>query len=136
MKIILEADLSGDISEQTDCFPDVHDEWYAKYVCYAKEHAIIKGYNDGTFKPGQNVIIAEALKISLESFNETIDQSSKTTWYEPYINFVHNNSIFSKYALLPTKEMTRGEMAYLIHQLLLQKEGKIQFTGIRNVKSL
>jgi len=31
--------------------------------------------------------------------------------------------------------MTRGQMAYLVYKLLLEKNGTIQFDGIRDVKS-
>gem|GEM_PF-6361563 len=41
--------------------------------------------------------------------------------YQPYMDFVHNNTIFSKYAVSPTKNITRGEMAFLIHKLMLNK---------------
>ena len=49
------------------------------------------------------------------------------TWYQPYLEFVHNNNIFSKYGFSPTKNITRGEMAYLIHKLMLNKEGSLEF---------
>ena len=44
MKIIVEASTSGDIGNETNCFPDVHSEWFAKYICYAKDHNIVQGY--------------------------------------------------------------------------------------------
>ena len=136
LKIILESSSPNAIGSGSDCFPDVKEEWFARYICYAKEHAIVKGYADGTFKPSQQVTIAEALKMSLETFAVSLDKSSSVR-YQPYIEFVHNNSIFSKYALLPSNLMTRGQMAYLIHQLMLEKEGTKAFTNIRDVnKSL
>jgi len=49
---------------------------------------------------------------------------------------VHNNNIFSKYSLRPDSPMTRGQMAYLAHQLILENEGKRVFTGKRMVSSL
>lgn len=45
-------------------FPDVlMDEWFAKYVAYAKDFEIVGGYVDGTFKPGNNITRAEVAKI-------------------------------------------------------------------------
>lgn len=38
-----------------NCFEDVEDEWFAPYVCYAKEKGWVTGYPDGTFKPENNV---------------------------------------------------------------------------------
>lgn len=134
MKIILEASVEEDIGHRSICFPDVRGDWYAKYVCYAKEKGIIEGYPDGKFKPAQNVNTAEALKMGIESYPVSLG-SANNPWYQKYIDFSHNNNIFSRYSILPQKNMTRGEMAYLIHQLMLDKEGTKKFTGVRNSKS-
>lgn len=122
----------------TNCFRDVQQQRFSSYVCYAKENNIVKGYPDGTFKPWQYVTIAEALKITLEAFNVPVeeDRHNADSWYQPYLDFVHNNTIFSKYSLRPDAYMTRWQMAYLAHQLMLEKEWKRQFTGIRQVASL
>jgi hypothetical protein len=49
------------------CFPDVLDEWFAKYVCYANEMGWVDGYPDGLFKPGDSVNRVEAMKIILNA---------------------------------------------------------------------
>jgi hypothetical protein len=37
MKIVLEASIGNDLDENaSDCFSDVTDQWFAKYVCYGK----------------------------------------------------------------------------------------------------
>ena len=136
MKIILESSIEYDMGTWKNCFDDVYDDRFAKYICYAKEHGMVKWYTDGTFKPMQQVIIAEALKMWLEWFAVDINESHQDDWYQPYIDFVHNNNIFSKYALLPNKNMTRGEMAYLVHQLMLDKNWSKEFTNQRDVDSL
>lgn len=136
MKIILESSISDDLGLRENCFPDVHQEWFAKYVCYAKEYGMVRGYDDGTFQPMKSVIIAEGLKMGLESFAIGVEEAIGSSWYQPYVEFVHDNNIFSKYALLPTKNMTRGEMAYLTYKLMLYKEGNIQFNSIRDVTSV
>ena len=47
-------------------FPDVRvGEWYSKYVAYAKDFGIVSGYDDGKFRPGNNVTRAEVAKIVL-----------------------------------------------------------------------
>lgn len=38
IKIILASSIEGDIGSGNTCFPDVHNEWFATYVCYAKDH--------------------------------------------------------------------------------------------------
>jgi len=136
MKIILQANLGDAVGSWSHCFPDVRDDRYAKYVCYAKEHAIVKWYTDGGFKPTQTVIFVEALKMALETFDVHVRSvSSSEKRYQGYLDFVHDNTIFSKYAYFPSKNITRGEMAYLIHTLMLNRAGTLSFNGVRNVRS-
>ena len=75
--------------------------------------------------------------MALETFDantESVKSGDKR--YQTYLDFVHNNTIFSKYGMSPTRNITRGEMAYLIYKLMLEKDGSIQFTNVRDVKSL
>jgi amicyanin len=63
-------------------------------ILYLKDHGVISGYPDGTFKPDQVVNRAETLKIILlgsgVTVPETIDLEpfrdiSRTEWYAPYV---------------------------------------------------
>ena len=38
-----------------DCFLDVSDEWFAPYICYAKDQEWIEGYSDGNFYPANEI---------------------------------------------------------------------------------
>ncbi len=134
MKIILEASLDEDLGFGRQCFKDVGNDWFAKYVCYAKEKKIVEGYPDGYFRPAQLVNTAEALKMGIESFPVQLG-SAPDPWYQKYIDFSHDNNIFSRYNILPQKEMTRGEMAYLIYQLMMDKAGTKKFTGKHDSRS-
>lgn len=118
-----------------NCFPDVTTQWYAPYVCYAKENWIAKWYPDGTFKPNNNVTIAEALKMTLNTFEVGAIEWSWQQRAVPFFDFVHNNNIFSKYALIQYDLFNRGEMAHLVHLLLLNKEWTKKFTGVRDASS-
>lgn len=65
------------------CFPDVTNEWFAKYVCYAKEQGWIHGYPDGYFRPADLVNEAEMFKMVLEPlFGEEIEQSKSQSDYD------------------------------------------------------
>ena len=58
--------------EYQGLFPDVTaDKWYALYVEAAKELGLINGYEDGTFRPEQNITRAEACTI----VNNTIQRN-------------------------------------------------------------
>lgn len=70
--------------------------------------------------------------MALEAFDMPVAEESTARWYSQYINFVHNNNIFSKYALNPDRAITRGEITYLIHQLLREQQGDITFDNTRS----
>jgi hypothetical protein len=118
VKIILTA-KGFSLTDQTDCFPDIKSHRASAYICTAKENNIIKGYDDGTFKPNQTVTIAEGLKIALGGFAIAIstDTYGKPR-YENYLGFVHDNNILSRYSIYPEQAMTRGMMAYVVNRLL------------------
>ena len=67
----LAAGTDGSIDEYGNCFPDVTDDWYAKYVCYAKEKGWVQGYEEGEFKgrfgPEKFLSKAEMFKILFKS---------------------------------------------------------------------
>jgi len=59
----------------------------------------------------------------LEAFGADVDEStSDAQWYQPYFDFVHDNNIFSKYSMRADMPMTRGQMTYLVQQLMLEKQ--------------
>ena len=107
-------------------FPDVRpDAWYFKHVCAAKEHNIISGYPDGTFKPANTITLAEAAKMIVLRYGDaetanavraSIPQNSQ--WYAAFI--AHLNV---KGAIPPTitsleQHVTRGEVAEMLFHLL------------------
>ncbi|MDZ4216893.1 MAG: S-layer homology domain-containing protein, partial [Candidatus Gracilibacteria bacterium] len=97
------------------------------------EQGIVKGYADGSFKPSSNVLMVEGLKMALETFDLPLTPiKTGQHWFQPYVDFAHENNIFSKYSYIPGRNMSRGELAYLVHQLLLNEKSMKQFTGIRN----
>ncbi len=77
-----------------NCFPDVTDEWFARFVCYGKKQGWIQGYPDGTFKPAQTVNKVEAIKILINSQGILIpylvskapyNDIPLNAWFTPYI---------------------------------------------------
>ena len=128
LKIILEAKIPADwwsIDHVFDCFPDATDQRYAIYVCYAHQESIVKGYPDGTFKPGQEVTVAEWLKMALETFSLPVQEQEWRYRYGAYMDFVHTNNIFSRYAMDPDRSITRGEVAHLVHTLIGMEEWSV-----------
>ncbi len=108
-----------------DCFVDVKDEWFAKYVCAAKEKKIIEGYSDGTFKPGQNINFAEASKIVAKSFALKEGENSKNDpWFRKYVQPLEEKMAIPVSIDYPEKKMTRSEMAEMAWRLKLNIASK------------
>ncbi len=113
---ILIGHLFPDFEESANCFSDVKVDWYAPYICYAKKNGIVDGYSDGTFLPANEINLAEALKIVLESYEPNKDFSSDI-WYEAYLAYaIDQNLLFGIDPFLNHK-LLRAEMAQLIYNL-------------------
>lgn len=127
-----------------NCFSDVKDEWFAPYVCYAKEQGWIEGYPDGSYKPAQNVNRVEAIKMTLNTLILDSEWPSPTEaekafpmpadadmnqWYAPYLHFgiakelLDGNHVTidndNKYYYGPAENMSRKEVAETIFRTSL-----------------
>ncbi|MBU0580402.1 MAG: S-layer homology domain-containing protein [Candidatus Margulisbacteria bacterium] len=101
----------------SNCFPDVRDEWFAPYVCYAKEHRIIEGYSDDTFKPNQNINLAESLKIVLLALEVDLSTNQGTAWFDVYVNTANRDNLLANINPDVGHNVSRGEMAELIYSI-------------------
>ena len=135
LKIILLAANVELSAGQESCFSDVpKEERYVDIVCSAKAMGIVKWYDDWTFKPNQTVTFVEGLKMAIEGFKVQTRDVKSDFWYARYLDFVHQNWIFSQYAYYPEQKLTREMMAHLAIKLLEGLSGSWNYT--RNVESL
>lgn len=125
MKILIEA-IQSDFSKQKltypkDCFSDVPvNDWYAPYVCFAKNQKIISGYSDGTFRPSAEINLAEAVKMIVNAFQlppGTIGEE----WYTVYLNAMGNLNYIPPTFKTLSQTVNRGEMAEMIWRVLEDK---------------
>jgi len=129
LKILVEGTgVSPDLASYNNCFPDVGNEWFASYICYAKANKWISGYPDGTFKPANFVNKAEAIKMLLEIYNEPLYSASLApyddvfsgTWFANYIYTAKTKGLLEETGNLyyPSNNITRGEISENIYRLL------------------
>lgn len=127
LKMVLEAakkyeKIDNEITG-ANCFPDVKDEWFAKYVCTAKELEIISGYPNGNFYPEKEVNFVEASKIVLNAFDAEISMENAENWYQPYVDYL------AKYNNIPNtivgfdNPITRADMACILTSSQYQGAG-------------
>lgn len=130
LKILVEGKGITPNSSYTNCFPDVKNEWFAKYVCYAKEQGWISGYPDGTFRPSSNVNKVEAIKMLLEVFdvdttanpaNGPFSDVPLGAWFTNYIHVAKQLGLLEESGnnYFPSTEITRGGISENIYRLLL-----------------
>jgi hypothetical protein len=121
-----------------NCYPDVREEWYAQYVCYAKNQGWVNGYPDKTFKPDQLVNRVESLKMIFNAYGlpitlgnnkshfTDVDQNS---WYFPYVSAAEQVQLLEETgALSPARLVTRSNVSENIYRAALMEKGNIPTT--------
>jgi len=114
------------------------DEWYWPYVEQALRDEAIEGYPDGTFKPGQCVNRAEALKMAVlgfEIYDENaggdrpdiyVDVMPGNNWFDAYIySAIDRNAVGKDHVTMdeenhifyPGDSMTRKEVAEMLYRI-------------------
>jgi hypothetical protein len=114
-------------------FPDTDSEqWYAPYIGRALKLSVVKGYDDGSFKPAQTVNRAEFLKILFEATNTLVPEVNEvsnapypdvdpTAWFAGYAKFAESKNLVPTNAdggLEPSIGMTRADVAEVIYRLM------------------
>lgn len=131
MKILTEAQgPTPNPDNYNSCFPDVNDEWFAVYVCYAKDKNWIQGYPDGEFKPANQVNKVEALKMIINSQginipgavnDQLFDDVDNSAWYAPFVKSAVDNGLLdvtgSTYGV--DEFITRAEVSENIYRTIL-----------------
>lgn len=116
--------------------------WYAPYIKRAKELDLIRGYEDGTFKPDEPINRVEAIKLLMAAFEFDVDSQAgsssgfndvqKNTWYYASTNFAIKmglidgirlpNGVIQDDAFGPGRNLSRGEMAKMAIKAIELKE--------------
>ncbi|MBT6069081.1 S-layer homology domain-containing protein, partial [Candidatus Peregrinibacteria bacterium] len=120
LKIVIGSlpEFNPDTEDGKNCFSDVKDEWFAKYVCYAEEEGIVSGYSDGTFQPAANINFAEASKIVANAFDiDPSDTDKSDPWYRTFVEPLAERKAIPTSISDLDKSIARGEMAEVIYRV-------------------
>ena len=136
LKILIEAQFGTPGPIHKNCFTDVREQWFAPYVCFAKESEWVEGYQDNTFRPADAVTRAEAIKMLLEVYSDKITLlNASNNINNSYLRDVKNSDWFASYALsakryglitysyndhlfYPHAEMTRGSISRSLYRMI------------------
>lgn len=126
---VVDADFGG--KSFSDCFTDVKDEWFAPFVCYAKEAGWTDGFADGSYKPNDSITKAAVLKIAFQALDyapcEVVevapyDDVVLDAWYAPYACAAKIGGIIPKAGLFNAEhQVTRSELAQIVYNLMEEK---------------
>jgi hypothetical protein len=108
-------------------FPDAPTgEWYSKYMCTALNKSIVRGFNDGKFRPAQKVKKAEFLKMLVVAhgldtgLSYNYNDIKTTDWFSKYAGISQQLDLFpgegSKFN--GNKVLNRWETAVAIYKVL------------------
>lgn len=114
-KIVLES--AGQAPAGGNCFPDVTDQWFAPYVCKAKDLGLVQGYPDGNFKPERPINFVESSKIVTVGLSVPISDSYNEAWYQKYVKAVEGEEAIPPTVATFDQYLDRGEMAEMVYRV-------------------
>lgn len=127
----LPVEDKGDISNFTaknrynsGLFSDVSSKhWFSENVKTTYELGLMKGTGSGTFSPGNNVTLAEAVTLAarIHSIYYTGSDSFSSydggNWYDPYVDYARENNIINTYYNY-SRPATREEFVHILAKAL------------------
>jgi hypothetical protein len=119
LKIVVESKYGNEFEayQNMNCFSDVYsDAWYAKYVCFAKDKNLVEGYNDGSFRPANNINFVEALKIVLIGMG--YDYEEGDPWFRAIVELASEDNFIPLDVDKFDDLFTRGQMAEMITRIM------------------
>ncbi|MGI5949314.1 S-layer homology domain-containing protein [Peptoniphilus sp.] len=117
-------------------YKDLKNHWSEGYVLKGDELGWIKGYEDGTIRPDENMTRAEFITLLASSIDYDINNDSstrfvdlsETSWAEKDILKAERLGLldiaFPDKTLLPNEKITREEAAVLLNHALMIKDLK------------
>jgi len=119
-KFLIEDKQTTELDEyqNQNCFEDVNqNDWFAKYVCWAKDNQWIKGYNDGKeFRPNNPVTLVEAIKMTLKSGDLEYQETSR--WYKGVVDKASQHNLIPFDTDYFQNKLRRDQMADMIARLI------------------
>jgi len=100
--------------------------WAIDSISYLVSKNIVKGYDDGSFKPSQNITRAEFTKIIVSAFGfynpedkANFNDVSNDKWYFSFIGSAQKNGIINGYeggSFMPDALITREDISVIVHR--------------------
>lgn len=130
---VMEDDPMVEELSLENCFSDVMNQWFARYVCYAFQKGWVQGYEDGLFHPERTVSRAEALKMLFAASETPVPARVSggaikysdvfaSAWYAPYVVRAQELGLLEEEEggeFLPDAGRSRAQVVEEIYRLVL-----------------
>lgn len=149
LTIALKVDVSG---FNKACFTDVlATDWFAPYICFAKDAGWVKGYDGGKILPGNQISIAEMLKIVVTAEGwDTSNVASlpypkswkvvEKAWYMPYVKVAYSKFLLYNYRfaenLDPASLLSRKDVIVILFSGILVDTIKVDQYNPKYIQQL
>ncbi len=103
-------------------FSDVSEgDWFYAPVSYLAERGVLRGFEDGTFRPGDTLTEMQLIKLILKPFMpEDVEEPRGSQWWAPYAEFGLREGVLTVADLARMEEAaSRLRVAQLISRLPL-----------------
>jgi len=122
-KLLLAGLHASELQDETECFPDVSNQWFSAPVCAAKRLGWVQGYTDGSFRPHRSISMAEGITLITRSLPQ-MDTSSvvlpegvaEDAWYAAAVRTAIAAGILREPIFEPHRELTRADAAVWIYR--------------------
>ncbi len=110
-------------------YSDIENHWAKDYIIPLVEENVISGYPDGTFRPNNNITVAEFTKLVLSSSKVEIPKS--IPWYRSVIYRAMERMLIreGEFDNYDKRLITRGEMARIIVREMGIEPPKVERTS-------
>lgn len=107
-----------------DSFKDISKHWARNYINIAADLGVLKGYEDGTFRPDAEVSNAEAIVMVLRSLGyQNLERLGYGEWYSGYTKRMYDIGINKGISTFKsfTSPAKRGDVAILWWNMLISR---------------
>ena len=119
-KLLVEALDLKQYGNPISSFLDVnYSDWYYEYVKAAVDNGIIIGYNDGTFRPNNNVSYSEMITMLIRAMGEEKHVKNKSDWPNAYITYAKNEGLLVNVSYWDVSmPALRGEVSIALYNMM------------------
>ncbi len=95
--------------------------WANGYVNILCSFEILNGYEDGTFRPENNILYEEAVKLLVSTETGALE-STDGNWASPYLDYAEQKNYTAGLVGQVGTPITRGDMALLFYNIMVTED--------------